>query len=250
MPRRVAPACFGWLTSRFEQPPDLLEMRLDLIELARVERHVRSVIVVLVEPLAVGRDAPRRRPPRSRPSALRPVRRGSLRWLRRVGGFLRDDRDLLRRRVGSRVGAGGESGRRRRCRQARRRRCRRRWDQVSAGWRRRAAGVGAALLLAHWRRRSATRSNCSRCSRNSTSLARIAGSIALAARVPLVPTAPACPKRRRHEAPSRASSVRFDLGVRRAPVGVGRDQLVEVADQLLHLLARLACQAARPQATA
>ena len=106
-----------------------------------------------------------------------------------------------------------------RCRLVRRRR-RRCWRWLgSAG-----AGVAAGDVLEFLRGRS----------RNSTSLARIAGSIGRrrAARAHRAGSARRTARGVREE--RRASG--FDLRVRHTPVCAGRDQLVEVADQLLHLV--------------
>ena len=77
-----------------------------------------------------------------------------------------------------------------------------------------------------------------RCSRNSTSFVRIAGSILTL--VPLVPTAPGVPSGRRSFWRQRSVFERpFDFGVRRSPVRMRGDQLVEVVDQLLHMRPRV-----------
>ena len=76
-------------------------------------------------------------------------------------------------------------------------------------------------------------------------------------RGPDVPTAPAVPVAGGAGAaavarcsPTSAFRFRLQLGVRRAPIGVRGDQLVEVADQLRHLRARIAGQLRRRRAAA
>ena len=174
------------------------------------------VIVVLVDPLAVGVEttAPPRQ--RSRLSGLRPGRRGGPRWLRRAAAYHARRRRPLGPLAEPRWASGGAS------------------RPIAGGWAargwfagggvgrriRRRVGAGDVLELVEMLPELLELGADGRIDR-------------MAALVePLVPIAPAVPV-----AGSGASSSAFSVAstfVRLVPVGAGRDHLVEVGDELLH----------------